>query len=272
MRKWSVAIAATLLITASSASAGEDEFVGFGGHVAVRTSSYGTRSYDVQTVFVGEPVEVVLTVRNNTRQTVEIGQAASDWLETVRVEFRRNDRPSSDFSLRRASPRVRHLATTLRGGQSSVETVVVTRPDNQPLEPGRYRLTVALPASSVNRMGKNDRLQDEVQFEVKTPATTDEQVDYYLHLAYQAMRRGDLDAEQLSIEQALQLHPQSAPAHADLGRLWRKRADCKRSRAELERAIAILNGGNDPGLQLSRISQEDWISGLQGLSASCGAR
>jgi hypothetical protein len=69
--KWTIAIGITLLMVASSASAGQDEFVGFGGYLAVRTSSYSVKS-DVPTVFVGEPVEVVLTVHNNTRQALEL--------------------------------------------------------------------------------------------------------------------------------------------------------------------------------------------------------
>jgi hypothetical protein len=269
--KWTIAIGITLLTVASSAYAGQDEFVGFGGYLAVRTSSYSVKS-DVPTVFVGEPVEVVLTVHNNTRQALEIGRAGTDWLDTVLVDLRRSDTPSSDLSLRRASSRTRNVATKIDSGRSMFETVAVTRRNSQALEPGRYHLRVTLPASAVNRTGKNDRLQAEISFEVKTPYTSDEQVDYCLHLAYLAKRYDDLNAEQASLEMAIQLHPASAPAHADLGQLWRKRGDCTRSRAEFERAIDILTRGGDPGLQISRISQEDWLTSLRAAARICGSR
>ena len=138
-------------------------------------------------MFVGEPVEVVLTVHNNTRQALR-WSAGTDWLDTVLVDLRRSDTPSSDFSFRRVSSRTRNLATKIDGGRSMFETVAVTRRNSQALEPGRYHLTVTLPASTVNRTGKNDRLQAEIPFEVKTPNTSDEQVDYHLHLAYLAKR------------------------------------------------------------------------------------
>jgi hypothetical protein len=255
-------------LSSSAAANGQDEFVGISARIAVRTSVYSGAPNDIPTVFVGEPVEIILTLHNNTRQIVQVGQGGRDWLDQLVVDTHLSTASLSGVSLLRVTSSARD-PVQVSGGHSTEEILRVSRESNRALEPGRYHLTVTLPAASLNRFGKNDSLRTEILFDVKSPETTDEQVDYYLHLAYHAKRTGDLNAEEGFLQKALQLHPASAAAHADLGQLFRQRHDCAKSRAEFEKAVSIVSGGGDPGLKTGRGAQEEWLTTLRAASTAC---
>jgi hypothetical protein len=265
-------VAFVALAFASTAIAGNDEFVALGARFAVRELVYGRPTAGVRTAFAGEPIEVVVTVVNNTSQAVVAGREGRHWSEDLSVGLMNDVLSASDLAVVRATRPNKQESVRLNRHNSSEVTLQLAQRNGRMLEPGRYRVQLSLETSAVNRTAArfNDRLNHEIQLEVRpVPDAPDERVDYYLHLAYSAHRTGDFGAQESFLKSALQLLPTSTAAHADLGMMWKLRGDCAKARGEFQQTIAILLGGGDQGLQMSRAAQEDWAANLQGLVAKC---
>ena len=62
----------------------QDEFVGVSLRLNVRASVYAPRTESAQ-VFAGEPIELTVTVINNTKRSVTMGNAGRHWSEELSV-------------------------------------------------------------------------------------------------------------------------------------------------------------------------------------------
>jgi hypothetical protein len=266
----SLLCAAACLVAFDLANAAiDDEFVGLGSHMRVRTLLYSDGPLPTATIFLGEPVELVLTLRNNTKQPVVAGVGGRNWRDGVAISFERDTAPDENLTIEWTSP----LTPSLRLAPTRSETAIlaIRYRGRTELPTGRYRVRVALSSADFERVGPrfNDRLADELMFEVRAVQTLEEQIDHHLHLAYRAKLSGQLNRQEMELQEVLALNPASAVAHADLGMLWKNRSNCNRARAEYQRTIDTLTSRGDPGLRMDEMAREDWAAELSGLIRNC---
>jgi len=170
-------------LSAGHRAAAVDEFVGIDVFPQVRTLVYAPGEFPTATVFVGEPVEFVVSVHNNTRQPITVdGQNLFDQV-TIAVE--RKGQPIQDqLRIRRLSSSATELRTLAPGRRvDSTFSLMAPVPG---LQVGVYLARVALPSTAVGRTGRrfNDSLSRETAFEVRAHATELENWDYLLHLVW----------------------------------------------------------------------------------------
>lgn len=250
-----------------------DEFVGVSALIRLRTLVYSTGHFPNTTAFLGEPIDLVTTLRNRTRQEI-VSADGRDWADHLTIAIQRGPDPAQGVSTartdRRASP-APAPTTTIAPRNAATATFGVGRQDGNDIPPGQYSVRVALAAASLDRVGPRftDRLEAVVPFEVRAVQTLEERLDYHLHRVFRARLSGAWAQEESEAREVLKLHPHSAAARSDLADLWRRRRNCGRARTESGQALGILLAGTDTYLKMGRTAIEHWIAGLEGLNASC---
>jgi len=249
---------------------GQDEFVGLGIYMQVPQLNYAARQMEGDTYFVGEPVELVVFIRNNTRRAITLGAPGRDWRGGLSVSIDADNLSNADFTTTWIpAPRAAALPLLPFDMVRSTMKVQCRGSDDFPL--GRYRIRVAVSEEAINRPRTqfNDRLSDERWFEFRIAVSREEQLDLHFHLAYRARLTGDIDRQESEVRKVLALHHASAPAHAQLGEILRRRSDCNGARTELETALKLAISNGDPLLHMATVDREDWAAGLRGAIPKC---
>jgi hypothetical protein len=247
-------------------TAGVEEFVAVNVYPQLRSLVY--TSSDVEfTAFVGEPIEFVVTVHNNTRQAIEASEKLFD-LASVSVAPRdRLDEVARAYRVAGPGAGLKKIDPSRR-----LESTFQLGPNSPKLLVGRYVVRAEIPqaALGLNRKATRDLLARETIFEVRESRTELDGWDQLLHLAYRAKLYRRPAEQQRHLEELLRRHPTSVAALADLGQIWHVQGDCARAKASWQRAVDILVGGGDPEMKISQISREDLVAGLRGSIHACG--
>ena len=243
-------------------------FLGLSASVHVRANSY-SGSPHVATVFIGEPVELVTRLYNDTPERLVIGGEGRAWDSGLTI-VRRTSTGSREIVRERVGGPAA-LAQTLGNGQSTSAVWRLADSTGAPLAPGLYEIEVSVTQSSLGRPDGKDRLSETVHFEVKPPTTQGEQIDHALHMAYWALLAHDEDLQAQWVSAALRIDPESVVALADLGGIWRRRKDCSRAKTEFEKVVQILERGGDGPLMYSDLERSEMLGNTRAAIASCAA-
>jgi hypothetical protein len=280
MRRIIVIAAITALALAPSASAQRqspgDRFVGLEVHLTTRVLLYSRGEFPANTVFVGEPIEFVTTLHNNTNQQLSVVDGVP-WSRHLAISIgsripARTIDGSFQLTERPVTTPITQLAALNRGGISTARARLLSSSRPAVLPPGVYTARATLPPTTFPQVGDqfNDVLNFETSFEVRDPSTSDgDRLDSNLHLAYRAQLDRDLNQQQRFLEEALRINPVSIIALADLGRMWLRRGNCALARSALQRAIDVLTTGGDSELRLGAIERGELLPNLKVRAARC---
>jgi hypothetical protein len=294
MIRAAVAIAIFLLSVAGIASKGagqpmsRDEFISLSVIPATVGSPYPESTTDERVgnwLYPEEPLTAIVTIWNNTRDTLRLPTLPREWYATARIVVR--DARTSGLRAGPNTSQPLNWAWELSGASRrrivGVGVTVVPpngidrvqyllRTNTATLPPGIYELSVewdpsVIPESLRNRTKLRN---DMVLLGVRGLDTRLDQLNQAAHMAIRANNGRDFAGTREWARRVLALNPSSAFGLTYLGHADAGLKNCRDAIANWERAATIVRAGSDPDAPTASPAEiEVKASSLQGKISQC---
>jgi hypothetical protein len=229
-----------------------DRVVVIGVFLHVRGNVYAPVTPGTPVVYVGEAVQLDVTVTNGHDVEIALGERDRSWVDDLRLTVLRQQHVREGQSPTGVSARARFARTgplKLAPDRSINDVLNLQTEKGQPLPPGMYTIAVELP--TLERVAKGETIsRRQVRFEVREPISRADILDHYLHQSYRARVEKRREDQRSWLNRAIMLHPNSLAAWLDLADAYYRHGDCQNAIPALKRGIGLLTSNADPELRV----------------------
>jgi hypothetical protein len=260
---WLCMLALQLPILEGTQLSARDQFVRFSVVVEGIGSPYRVALDDERvgaSIYPGEPLNVDLTLWNNTAETIIVTKQPKEWHSALRVTARRNlprllgQRPSATEMPwlwrtigRQGTSAPPGVNVVLGPGRADRVRLTLQQPATD-IQPGVYELGLDVENASLPTVlaRRRDLRTETTYIAVRDTETRLDVLNQAVHLATRAELRGEFALARSWATKLLSLNPSSVPGLTLLGNAESGLGNCTEARRNWERASTVLRTGGDP--------------------------